>query len=96
MSSHETTDIPGCTHLGEIRPVAPPDRLACEACVLIGSGWVHLRQCLTCGLVGCCDSSPNQHASRHARAEGHPIMRSLEPGEDWAWCVVDEVELEPA
>jgi uncharacterized UBP type Zn finger protein len=96
MLSQEPTEIPGCTHLGAIGPVSPPDRLVCEACVRIGSGWVHLRQCLTCGLVGCCDSSPNQHASRHARAEGHPILRSLEPGEDWAWCVIDEVELEPA
>ena len=64
----------------------------CETCVSIGEReWVHLRMCLTCGLVGCCDSSPNRHASRHAREDRHPIARSAEPGEDWSWCYVDEV-----
>ena len=63
-----------------------PDRLACEACVQAGDTWVHLRMCLHCGSVGCCDDSKNRHASRHARQAGHPVMRSVEPGEDWIWC----------
>jgi uncharacterized UBP type Zn finger protein len=57
---------------------------------------MHLRLCLTCGHVGCCDSSPNRHASKHAGIEGHPLVRSFEPGEDWLWCYVDEVMMEPA
>lgn len=82
-----------CTHLDQIE-VSPPARenvAGCEECLKTGSPWLHLRVCLKCGKVGCCDSSPNQHASKHARAEGHPIMRSLEPGEDWCWCVEDEI-----
>ena len=57
----------------------------------IGANWVHLRVCMTCGRVGCCDSSPNQHASKHAAAVGHPIVQSFEPGEDWWWCYNDQV-----
>ncbi len=68
----------------------------CEDCLKIGSTWVHLRMCMTCGYVGCCDSSRNKHASRHSRVIGHPIARSIEPGENWLWCFVDEVLLEPA
>ncbi|MET0228360.1 MAG: UBP-type zinc finger domain-containing protein, partial [Actinomycetes bacterium] len=60
-------------------------------CLAIGGTWVHLRMCLTCGEVSCCDSSPNRHASCHARADGHPVARSVEPGEEWSWCYVDEV-----
>ena len=63
----------------------------CEECLKIGSSWVHLRMCMTCGKIGCCDSSPNRHASRHARDVGHPIVRSAEPGEEWSWCFIDEV-----
>lgn len=81
-----------CTHLDMIRDV-PPSGPGCEECLRIGSWWVHLRMCTTCGSVGCCDSSPNKHASRHARGAVHPIVRSLEPGEDWLWCSVDEVFL---
>ena len=84
-----------CTHLDQIGDVTASAE-GCEDCLRIGSWWVHLRLCLTCGHVGCCDSSPNRHASAHARETGHPIVRSLEPGEDWAWCYVDEVVLEPA
>ena len=81
-----------CSHLDSISVVDLPEPpLGCEDCLRIGSGWVHLRLCLTCGHVGCCDSSPNRHASRHAREVGHPIARSAEPGEDWSWCYVDEV-----
>ena len=85
----------GCRHLDMIRDVAPRSD-GCEECLLIGSSWVHLRLCLTCGQVGCCDSSPNRHASKHARATGHPVVRSLEPGEAWVWCFVDEIYLVPA
>lgn len=78
-----------CTHLGEIRDVTPTTRV-CEQCVAMGSRWVHLRMCLTCGQVGCCDSSPNRHATAHFHESSHPIIRSVEPGESWRWCYVDE------
>jgi uncharacterized UBP type Zn finger protein len=81
-----------CTHLDQIRVTALPGPIAgCEECLKTGSRWLHLRMCMTCGKVGCCDSSPNRHASRHAREDDHPIARSAEPGEDWSWCYVDEV-----
>jgi uncharacterized UBP type Zn finger protein len=81
-----------CTHIDQIRVVELPETVAgCEYCLAGGGRWVHLRMCMTCGKIGCCDSSPNRHASTHARAEGHPVLRSAEPGEDWSWCVVDEV-----
>jgi uncharacterized UBP type Zn finger protein len=70
--------------------VVPRTPEGCEECLRTGSPWVHLRLCLTCGHVGCCDSSPNRHARRHAGVDGHPIVRSMEPGEDWRWCYVDE------
>jgi hypothetical protein len=86
--------MPQCTHLGRVAVVALPDHIAgCEDCLATGGRWVHLRMCLSCGKVGCCDSSPNRHASRHALEDDHPIARSAEPGEDWAWCYVDEVML---
>jgi uncharacterized UBP type Zn finger protein len=81
-----------CTHLDEVAFLEPPDEIAgCEECLRSGSRWVHLRMCQSCGKIGCCDSSPNRHASRHAREDGHPIARSVEPGENWSWCYVDEV-----
>jgi hypothetical protein len=80
-----------CTHLDQIEVDPPAEFAGCEDCLRIGGRWVHLRVCRTCGRVGCCDSSPNQHASKHAAAESHPIVTSLEPGEDWSWCYVDEV-----
>ena len=84
-----------CSHLGQVRLVEPPaEILGCEECLKIGSGWVHLRMCQTCGTIRCCDSSPHQHASRHAAEEGHPIVRSVEPGEDWSWCYVDQLMFE--
>ena len=83
-----------CTHIDQIRDVTPSAE-GCEECLKIGSGWVHLRECLTCGHVGCCDSSPNQHASRHYVATRHPIIQSFEPGENWMWCYADEVSLDP-
>jgi hypothetical protein len=84
-----------CAHLDRIDPDRPARLDVCPACVEIGSSWVHLRQCLVCGRTGCCDSSPNRHASKHARASGHELMQSLEEDETWAWCFVDELTLEP-
>ena len=81
-----------CSHthgieLTELRDEIP----GCEECLAIGGRWVHLRMCQTCGRIGCCDSSPNRHASAHAAGTGHPIARSAEPGETWSWCYVDNV-----
>ena len=78
-----------CTHLDSIREVTPSAD-GCEECLKMGAEWVHLRLCLTCGHVGCCDSSKNAHATKHHRATTHAIVRSLEPGESWGWCYVDE------
>lgn len=81
-----------CSHLDQIQIVDAPETIAgCAECLKSGGTWVHLRMCHTCGAIGCCDSSPNQHASRHAAEAGHPVLRSVEPGEDWTWCAVDEV-----
>ncbi|MCK9893584.1 UBP-type zinc finger domain-containing protein [Frankia sp. AgB32] len=77
-------------HLSEIRDVEPLTPEGCGECLRLGGRWVHLRLCLTCGSVGCCDSSPARHASAHAASHSHPIVRSFEPGEDWRWCYVDE------
>jgi len=79
-----------CPHVEQVRDVGP-NREGCEECLELGDTWVHLRMCLTCGHVGCCDSSRNRHATKHYRATGHPIVRSLEPGEEWAWCYIDEM-----
>ena len=73
-----------------IRAVTPSAE-GCEDCLAIGAEWVHLRLCLTCGHVGCCDDSPNHHATAHATASAHHLIRSLEPGEDWSWCYVDQI-----
>jgi uncharacterized UBP type Zn finger protein len=84
--------MPGCSHLDQALLTALPARIAgCEDCLATGSRWVHLRMCLTCGKIGCCDSSPNQHARKHAAGMGHPLVRSAEPGEDWSYCFVDDV-----
>ena len=81
-----------CPHVAELPPEPAPSTTAgCEDCLAAGTSWVHLRKCLTCGKVGCCDSSPQRHASKHGAESGHPIIRSAEPGEDWRWCFVDEV-----
>jgi uncharacterized UBP type Zn finger protein len=86
-----------CTHLDTVKVTElPPAVDGCEECLRIGSPWCHLRICLACGHVGCCDSSPNKHASKHFLATTHPLVKSLEPGENWLWCYVDEVALEPA
>jgi len=82
-----------CTHLDQIKLTEPPAEIAgCEECLKTGGAWVHLRMCETCGRIGCCDSSPNHHASLHASDDNHPIARSVEPGEDWSWCYVDQVD----
>ena len=85
-----------CTHLGQIKDVNPRTPDGCEECLKIGGEWVHLRLCLSCGHVGCCDQSPNRHATAHFHRSQHPIIRSFEPGEDWGWCYVDEIEFDPA
>jgi monovalent cation/hydrogen antiporter len=78
-----------CTHLDHVHVTDLPDAVdGCEECLADGGTWVHLRLCLECGHVGCCDSSVAKHASRHFHAEGHPVMRSFEPGESWRWCFV--------
>lgn len=80
-----------CTHLGEVKDVQPRTPDGCEECLATGGRWVHLRECLTCGHIGCCDSSPNRHATRHHVESGHPIVASFEPGEQWAWCYPDQL-----
>jgi len=80
-----------CTHLAEAGTVEPQSTEGCQDCLEAGHrDWVHLRLCLTCGRVGCCDSSPAKHASAHFRATDHPVIRSFQPGENWRWCFVDE------
>ena len=76
------------------RPGCHSEALGCEECLKIGSAWVHLPLCRTCGHVGCCDSSPNKHATQHFRATGHPIIEGYDPPEGWGWCYVDEVFLD--
>jgi hypothetical protein len=88
-----------CQHASDtqaVRDVRARTPHACEACLREGTRWVHLRLCLACGHVGCCDDSPRRHATAHFRATAHPVMQSHEPREDWGWCYVDELFLEPA
>jgi uncharacterized UBP type Zn finger protein len=81
-----------CTHLGTVTVTDLPESIpGCEDCLKIGGTWMHLRMCEQCGHIGCCDSSPNRHATAHFRDSGHPIVRSAEPGEDWSWCYIDEI-----
>jgi len=82
-----------CSHLDQVHDVHANTK-GCEECLKIGQKWVHLRLCRTCGHVGCCDSSKGKHAAKHFGATDHPIMQSIEPGEHWGWCYVDEVELD--
>lgn len=84
-----------CTHLDGADPAPTPRPSAgCRECLASGGSWVHLRLCLECGHVGCCDNSPGKHATGHFRDEGHPLIRSYEPDEDWWWCYVDETGFE--
>jgi uncharacterized UBP type Zn finger protein len=80
----------GCQHLNQIK-FTTTGKKVCEECVKMGDSWVHLRLCLECGHVGCCDSSKNKHATKHFRQSQHPLVRSIEPGENWVWCYVDEI-----
>lgn len=82
-----------CTHLDTITDATPSDD-GCSDCLATGGRWVHLRRCTACGHVGCCDSSPNQHATAHFRSTTHPIVQSFEPGEDWFWCYADDAVFE--
>ena len=79
-----------CTHMAHLHPVQPKTPQGCEECLKMGDEWVHLRECLDCGHIGCCDSSKNRHATKHFHATKHPVMQSFEPGETWKWCYVDE------
>jgi uncharacterized UBP type Zn finger protein len=83
-----------CTHLNQINDVQPSAQ-GCEECLKTGDWWVHLRECLICGQVSCCDSSPNRHATKHFHATEHALVQSFQPGEKWIWCYVDKVVMEP-
>jgi hypothetical protein len=85
-----------CSHLDSITDVTPSTLMGCEDCLREGSQWVHLRECLQCGHIGCCDNSPRRHATAHWQASTHPLMRSFEPGENWAWCYPDNLFLVPS
>jgi monovalent cation:H+ antiporter-2, CPA2 family len=94
MSTSSKIEAPPCAHLDQIR-TARPNTTGCEECLKLGDTWVHLRVCLQCGHVGCCDSSKNKHASKHFAHTQHPLIQSLQPNEHWIWCFVDEVAMEP-
>jgi len=83
-----------CTHLDQIKTHTPNTR-GCEECLAAGTSWVHLRLCLTCGHVGCCDDSIGKHATGHFTATHHPLMKSQEPGETWGWCFADRIMFDP-
>jgi len=89
MTSEQT-----CSHIDAITSIKGPTRPECEECVKIGAAWVHLRTCQECGVTLCCDSSPYQHASGHARSVGHPVIASAQPGERWLYCYTDEAFVE--
>src|SRR6266478_8788485 len=82
-----------CAHLNSVKTAAP-NTDGCEECLATGDTWVHLRLCRACGHVGCCDNSKNKHATKHFRSTQHPIVTSLERGEDWSWCYVDGLVME--
>jgi uncharacterized UBP type Zn finger protein len=83
-----------CTHLDHVHVTQLPESVdGCQECLATGGKWLHLRICLECGHVGCCDDSPNRHATAHANEDSHPIIRSLEPGEEWSWCYLDQVAM---
>ena len=82
-----------CQHIMAVTDIKNPKAYECEECIKSGDSWLHLRTCQECGVTLCCDSSPNQHASKHAFAQNHPVVISAEPGENWMWCYVDELIL---
>jgi hypothetical protein len=83
-----------CAHVGDIEHDAAPSGTGCVECLQMGARWVHLRRCIECGHVGCCDQSPNRHATAHFHEVAHPLIQSFEPGEDWYWCYVDDLFFE--
>ena len=83
-----------CRHLKELKPGVAPNSEGCQECLEMGDEWVHLRLCMSCGHVGCCDSSKNKHATKHFHSARHPIIRSLEPGEEWGYCYLDDETFE--
>jgi uncharacterized UBP type Zn finger protein len=86
--------VAACTHRDQVEVTELPESVeGCEDCLATGDPWLHLRICLSCGHVGCCDDSPNRHATAHATATSHPLIRSLEPGEEWSWCYADDVAM---
>jgi uncharacterized UBP type Zn finger protein len=93
MISLQEDKMVNCSHTDQIREVKPKTS-GCAECLAVGDTGVHLRMCRICGHVGCCDSSKNKHAAKHFRTTGHPIVQSLEPGEKWSWCYIDEVAFE--
>jgi uncharacterized UBP type Zn finger protein len=93
MASDQMARQP-CSHMDQIGEVTPSSE-GCQKCLEMGSTWVHLRICLICGHVGCCDASPNRHATAHYRETGHPVILSYEPGEGWLWCYADAEFMQP-
>lgn len=83
-----------CSHLDQLKTTTPNTPEGCEECLALGDSWVQLRLCVTCGHVGCCDSSKNRHATRHYRGTGHPLIASYQPGDNWMWCYPDELFME--
>ncbi len=92
MRTVEDSVMAHCIHLAQSHDHPARTPAGCEECLSSGDTWVHLRKCLTCGHVGCCDSSKNKHATKHYRATRHPVVQSFEPGETWRWCYVDELQ----
>lgn len=90
MSQQSHLTFGTCSHRGGLPETVTRQSAGCEECLALGDPWVHLRMCLVCGKVGCCDSSKNKHAHQHADTDRHPVARSVEGGEEWAWCYVDE------
>ena len=89
-----TSEEPGCAHIQAVGTVKHPAKQVCDECARMGSRWLHLRTCQTCGVTLCCDSSPNRHASKHARSSGHPVIASAEKGERWLYCYPDDAFVE--
>jgi len=92
MSDLYATQTKTCSHRDQIQDVNG-NTAGCEECTQTGDTWVHLRLCMTCGHVGCCDNSKNKHASKHFHETGHPVIRSFQPGEKWLWCYIDQMYL---
>ena len=99
MSEQQASERPHkaetCAHMAQVQDVTPRTPEGCEECLQMGDSWVHLRLCLICGHVGCCNNSKNKHATKHFHSTGHPIIRSFEPGETWMWCYEDELFIVP-